>query len=187
MSLNNLFSGSVAEITALVAAIGLVVKHLLDRRKLNSSDLKFMVERQSKDVEDLKIENKELTRKYNSLNTRFNFLENAKFQSSIPQWVKDRKSRLVYGNKAYIEQFLTPNGIKYEDAIDKDDLGIWGSAELANLYMANDRQVMRSGVGSFFQGEMAIAGLPVEYRAYVDPVTINGQITGVVGMAVPME
>lgn len=170
----------------MTVAAGLIIKHLLDRRKLNSSDLKYIVELQAKDNAEQKADIKVLEEKYESLSRRFDFLESAKFQSSIPQWFKDHKSRLIYGNKAYIDQFLTPNGIEYENAIDRDDSELYPENGLGLMYMANDRQVMRTGVGTFFEGEMMVGGHPVKYRAYVDPVTIKGQITGVAGMAVPM-
>ena len=187
----DLFSGSVAEraaiITAVLSTVGLMLKFVTDKRKADSGDLRYMIEAQDEDIKALKSLNQELAEKYNSLNRRFDFLENAKFQSSVPQWFKDRKSRLIYGNRAYIDQILTPNGVDYEEAIDKNDIEIWGNKDVGKLYMANDLQVIRSGVGTFFQGELVIGGTPVKYRAYIDPVNIKGQITGVAIIAVPLE
>lgn len=182
-----IFQGSLGEVAGWGVAFSALLTYLIQRQKLKSSDMHAVVKLQQAELKETRKENKLINDRLESINRRLEVLQASRFQSSVPQWVKDKKGRLIYANAAYINQFLEPLGLKYEDVEDKTDLQIWPSKELARMYRDNDRKVMREGRGFYFVNKMKFADHTVNYKAHIDPFFISGKVAGVIGLAVPLD
>jgi len=185
--LDDFFTGSPAEAIGWGGLVIGVLRYFLLKRKASSSDMRFMVERLEKQNSEKSKQIAQLTARVESLTVRLEILQNAKYESSLPFWIKSKSGRLIYGNNAYRNLFLLPNGFDYNEVLDKTDAEIWPDKSLAELYRQNDLQVIQSGNGKRFEGVMMQAGESVDYICYIDPYFVRGSIAGVVGVAVPAE
>lgn len=61
----------------------------------------------------------------------------------IPMWLKDLDGRMIYLNKRYEQQFLSPLGLTAADYLGKKDSDIW-PPEVAEKYRANDLKAQQS-------------------------------------------
>lgn len=185
--LNGFFEGTPGEVVGWTAAIGALLQYLLAKRKASSGDLRFMVESLQEENRHKGDQIQRLTLRVESLTVRLEIMQNAKYESSLPFWIKSKSGRLIYANGAYRNHFLTPNGFTYEDVVDKTDDEIWPDKAIAAIYRQNDLEVMRTGSAKRFEAVMSVAGNDVQYIAYIDPYFVRGSIAGVVGVAVPAE
>jgi PAS domain S-box-containing protein len=94
-------------------------------------------------------------------------------------WLKDPESRLLAVNKPYVE---AAQGTSTEDFFGKTDLDYW-PRELAEAYMRDDREVLRSGRRKAIVEKLINQGRPTWIETYKAPVVVDGKLLGTVGFA----
>lgn len=93
-------------------------------------------------------------------------------------WLKDDQSRFLAVNQVFASSF----GYSQESLIGKDDLDIT-APDLAERYRADDRAVLASGVARQVEELIESGGQRCWFETYKSPITINGDVIGVVGFA----
>ena len=95
-------------------------------------------------------------------------------------WLKDRHSRYLAVNKAFLRSVGKDDA---SEVIGHDDRALWPEA-LAARYQAEDTEVMTSGQRMLFEAEEIHQGMPTWMETYKTPILdAEGRILGTAGIA----
>ena len=155
---------------------------------------------QSKQITDLKTENKELELRIEDLTKQVQGLQIAQLRNSqnallfnnsidnfpFPYWVKSRDGRMVKINTAFEEAYLKPVGKDRLDYIDKTDYEIWPEEE-ANNFAVTDNQVVRTKKEVVFIETIVLNGKKKRLLVTKFPIFLSSEVIGVAGFSVPKE
>lgn len=155
---------------------------------------------QSKQITDLKTENKELELRIEDLTKQVQSLQIAQLRNSqnallfnnsidnfpFPYWVKSREGRMVKINTAFEDAYLKPVGKDRLDYIDKTDYDIWTDEE-ANNFAVTDNQVVRTKKEVVFIETITLNGKKKRLLVTKFPIFLSSEVIGIAGFSVPKE
>ena len=194
-------------ITALVSILTAYFTFTVNDKNANISfedvgakNFQQLFDLQSKQITDLKVENKELELRIEELTKQVQSLQIAQLRNSqnamlfnnsfdnfpFPYWVKSRDGRMVKLNTAFEEAYLKPVGKDRLDYIDKTDYEIWPEAE-ANNFAVTDNQVVRTKKEVVFIETVTINGKKKRLLVTKFPIFLSTEVIGVAGFSVPKE
>jgi len=155
---------------------------------------------QSKQITDLKVENKELELRIEDLTKQVQSLQIAQLRNSqnallfnnsidnfpFPYWVKSREGRMVKINTAFEDAYLKPVGKDRLDYIGKTDYDIWTDEE-ANNFAVTDNQVVRTKKEVVFIETITLNGKKKRLLVTKFPIFLSSEVIGIAGFSVPKE
>ena len=158
-------------------------KELLAMYKAERDEKQSLIDRQSNAIQVLTLQVRELEDHVRDLKTTLSTMEALHLDLPLPQWVKDKKGRVISMNKAFEDIFLLPIGKTLEDYIGYTDTEVWGE-EIGSEYAENDLEVLRKRRAIHnVETVLTKSGKKKYWYTFKYPIWQNRSIIGVGGIA----
>lgn len=142
-----------------------------------------LISQQENAIRTMACELEELREQLRELKSSLSAMESLHLDLPLPQWVKDKGSKVISMNKAYEDVFLFPIGKSIEDYIGHNDIDVWGE-EIGQEFMSNDAEVMRKRKPiHVIETIVNKKGVKKYWYIYKFPIWSNRSVIGTGGIA----
>lgn len=157
------------------------------------SNLTVEYERRLRELEVRYFEkNHALEREIDALRNQLILFESSHNDTPLPSWLTDDKNIVVWVNKVYEEQILSPSGIKPADIIGERIVDLMHASnkftpEELEEYEENNNKVLKTGLPNYAIESIFVGDEKKQYFVVKYPRIFGRKIVGISGTGIPLD